>query len=86
MKQPNKNRKTKEELKTAAPLIQKIRSLDQKIAEQTKAVSEGADACTKEAGKIETDKQARVKEQEKRTAAEKTLDSSRVIHQRKCAG
>lgn len=66
--------KAKEELKTAAPLIQKIRSLDQKIAEQTKAVSEGADACTKEAGKIETDKQARVKEQEKRTAAEKTLE------------
>ena len=66
--------KAKEELKTAAPLIQKIRSLDQKIAEQTKAVSEGADACAKEAGKIETDKQARVKEQEKRTAAEKTLE------------
>jgi exonuclease SbcC len=66
--------KGKEELKTAAPLIQKIRSLDQKIAEQTKAVSEGADACTKETGKIETDKQARVKEQEKRTAAEKTLE------------
>ncbi|HMM37680.1 MAG TPA: AAA family ATPase [Desulfovibrio sp.] len=66
--------KAKEELKTAAPLIQKIRSLDQKIAEQIKAVSEGADACTKETGKIETDKQARVKEQEKRTAAEKTLE------------
>ena len=66
--------KAKEELKTAAPLIQKIRSLDQKIAEQTKAISEGADACTKEAGKIETDKQARVKEQEKRTTAEKKLE------------
>ena len=66
--------KSKEELKTAAPLIQKIRSLDQKIAEQTKAVSEGTDACTKEAAKIETDQQARVKEQEKRTAAGKTLE------------
>lgn len=70
--------KAKEELKTAAPLIQKIRSLDQKIAEQTKAVSEGADACTKEAGKIETDKQARVKEQEKRTATEKTLEAAEL--------
>lgn len=68
--------KSKEELKTAAPLIQKIRSIDQKTAEQTKAVSEGADACTKEAGKIETDKQARMKEQEKRTAAEKTLEAA----------
>ncbi len=70
--------KAKEELKTAAPLIQKIRSLDQKIAEQTKAVSEGADACTKESGKIETDKQARVKEKEKRTAAEKILEAAEL--------
>jgi len=66
--------KAKEELKTAAPLIRKIRSIDQKITEQTKAVSEGADACTKEAAKVETNKQARVKEGEKRTAAEKTLE------------
>jgi len=70
--------KSKEELKTAAPLIQKIRSIDQKIAGQTKAVSEGADTCTKEAGKIETDKQARGKEQEKRTAAEKTLEAAEL--------
>ena len=70
--------KAKEELKTAAPLIQKIRSLDQKIAEQTKAVSEGADACTKEAAKVETDKQTRVKELEKRTAAEKTLEAAEL--------
>jgi exonuclease SbcC len=70
--------KAKEELKTAAPLIQKIRSLDQKIAEQTKAVSEGADACTKEAEKIETNKQARLKEQEKRTATEKTLEAAEL--------
>ena len=70
--------KTKEELKKAAPLIQQIRSLDQKIAEQTKAVSEGANACTKEAEKIETEKQAWVKEQEKRTAAEKTLEAAEL--------
>ena len=70
--------KAKEELKTAAPLIQKIRSLDQRIAEQTKAVSEGANACTKEAKKIEIDKQVRVKEQEKRTAAEKTLETAEL--------
>ncbi len=64
---------TKEEVKTAAPLIRKIRSLDQKIAEQAKAVSEGSDACAKEAEKIETCKQVRAKEQKKLTAAEKTL-------------
>ncbi|WP_035240135.1 AAA family ATPase [Desulfobacter vibrioformis] len=70
--------KSKEDLKTAAPLIQKIRSLDQKIAEQTKTVSEGSDACTREAAKIETDKQARVKEQEKRTAAEKKMGAAEL--------
>jgi len=69
---------SKEELKAAAPLIQKIRSLDQKIAEQAKAVSEGTETCTKEAEKIEADNQARVKEQEKRTAAVKTLEASEL--------
>ncbi|MDA7742371.1 AAA family ATPase, partial [Francisellaceae bacterium] len=73
--------KAKEELKTEAPLIQKTRSLDQKIAEQKNAVSEGADAYTNEAGKIETDKQARVKEQEKKTAAEKTLEAAELYLQ-----
>ena len=68
--------KSKEELKAAAPLIQKIRSLDQKLAEQTKAESKDAETCAKEAAKIETDKQARVKEQEKRTASEKTLEAA----------
>jgi DNA repair protein SbcC/Rad50 len=68
--------KFKEDLKTAVPLIQKIRSLDQKIAEHAKDVSEGAETCTKETAKIETDKQARVKEQEKRTDVEKTLETA----------
>ena len=70
--------KAKEELKTAAPLILKIRSLDQKITQQTKAVSESDDACAKEAGKIETDKQSRVKELEKRIAAVKTLGAAEL--------
>ncbi len=70
----------KEERKTAAPLIQKIRLLDQKIAEQKKAISEGADACAKDAGKIEIHKQFRAKEQERRTAAEKKLgDTKRYL-------
>ncbi len=64
----------KKELKTAAPLIQKIRSLDQKLAEQKKTISEGAESCTKDAAKIDRDKQARAKEQKKRTQAEKTLE------------
>lgn len=66
--------KAKEELKTAAPLIRRIRALDQKIAEQTKAVTEAADACAKDVAKIKADKQIRVKELEKRNALGKTLE------------
>ncbi len=65
--------KIKEQLKAAAPLIQKIRSLDQKLAEQKKAVSESEESRKKVASKIDADKQARLKEQVKRTAAEKNL-------------
>ena len=65
---------TKAELTAAAPLIQKIRSMDQKIAEQTKAVSQGTDACSRDAAKIETGKKALAKELEKRTAAKKRLE------------
>ncbi len=68
----------KEELKTVAPLIQKIRSLDQKIAEQTKVVSESTDACTREAAKIESDKQARAKELQKRDEAEEKLKAAEL--------
>ncbi len=70
--------KAKEELKAAAPLIQKIRLLDQKISEQRKAVSEGIDVCTEEAAKIEEDKQAHQKELVKRTSAEKTLKAAEL--------
>ncbi len=66
--------KVKEELKTAAPLILKVRSLDQKLADQKKAVLEGEDSCQKDAEKIDADNQLKLKEQEKRSDAEKTLE------------
>ncbi len=66
--------KAKEALKTAAPLIRKIRFLEQKLAEQTKAVSQGNDACTRDAAKIENARQASLKELKKRTAVEQALD------------
>ena len=65
--------KAKEELNTQAPLIRKIRSLDQTIAEQAQAASESEETCSKEEKKINSDKQARVKEQKKRDEAETTL-------------
>ncbi len=68
--------KAKAELKAAAPLIQKIRALDQKLAEQKKTVSDGEKGCKKDAAKIEADKQTRIKEQKIRSKAEKDLDLS----------
>jgi len=63
----------KDALKTAAPLIQQVRSLDQTRTELAKAVEEGAEDCAKEAAKIDTDKQARQTAQEQRTTAETAL-------------
>ena len=66
--------KVKEELKVAAPLIQKVRSLDQKLTEQKKALSDGQESCNRDAEKIDADKQARLKEQEKHSEAQKSLE------------
>ena len=66
--------RAKEELKAAAPTLQKVRSLDQKLADQKKAVSEGDEGCKKDAAKIDADKKARLEEQEKRSKAYETLD------------
>ena len=66
--------KAKEELKAAAPLIQKIISLDQKLAEQKEIISEVGEHCKKDAAKIDAEKQARLKEHQKRTDAERNLE------------
>jgi exonuclease SbcC len=68
--------KAKDELTAAAPFIQKIRLLDQKLAEQKKAVSEDDESCRKDAARIAADKKIRLKEQEKRADAEKSLEYS----------
>ncbi len=66
--------KVKRELKAASPLIQKIRSLDQTLADQKNAVTEGEESCQKDAAKIDADKQAKLQEQEKLSEAQKTLE------------
>ncbi|WP_097011185.1 AAA family ATPase [Pseudodesulfovibrio profundus] len=66
--------RAKEELKAAALTLQKVRSLDQKLADQKKAVLEGDEGCKKDAAKIDADKKARLEEQEKRSKAHETLE------------
>jgi len=63
----------KEKLKTAAPILQKVRSLDEKLTEQKKAVLEGEEGYKKDAKKSESAQEARRKEQEKRANAYETL-------------
>lgn len=65
--------RAKAELEAALPLIRKVRSLDQTLADQKKAISKDEDSCRKDAIKIDVDKQAKLKEQVKRTDAEKNL-------------
>jgi exonuclease SbcC len=65
--------KYKEKLKVASPLIQKIRALDLKLADQARAISEGTKVCVRKAEKIETDKKIRAKEQRKLKDTEKKL-------------
>ena len=68
-----KTARAKAELKTAAPTLQKVRSLDQKLADQKKAVLEGDAGCKKDAAKIDADKEARLEELGKRSKAYETL-------------
>lgn len=66
--------RAKVELKAAAPTLKKVRSLDQKLADQKKAVSEGDQVCEKDVAKIESDKKVLIEEQKKRSRAHETLD------------
>ena len=64
----------KEELKKAAPVLQKIRALDQKLADQKKAVSQEDEGCKKAAAKIDADKKTRLQEQDKISKAHDARD------------
>ena len=64
----------REELKAAVPTLNKVRSLDQKLADQKKAIAEEDKACKRDAAKIEADKGNLLKEQERRVKAHETLE------------
>ncbi len=64
----------REELKAAVPTLNKVRSLDQKLADQKKATEDKA--CKRDAAKIEADKGNLLKEQERRESRLMRLLSS----------
>lgn len=63
----------KEELKATAATLQKVRSLDQKLVDQRKAVSEAIESCKTDADKIDAEKKVHLGEQGKRSNAQETL-------------
>lgn len=64
----------KEELKTASPVLQKVRALDQKLADQKKAVLEADNGIKKAAAEISVNKTKLAAEQEKRARAHQARD------------
>ena len=65
--------KAKEDLKAAAPLIQKVRSIDQRQADQKNIIKTGETDCKKDAAKIDDDRQIKIKEHDKRDKAGNNL-------------
>lgn len=66
--------RAKDALKAEMPTLQKVRSLEQKLADQKKAASEGDDSCRKAMARIDADKKSRFEEINKRANAHETLD------------
>lgn len=68
----------KQQLKAAAPLLQKIRSLDQQLHDQARIVLAEQDACEQDANKIEAAGKARQDEAQKQARAREQLDRVNV--------
>jgi exonuclease SbcC len=68
-------RKAKEALESVLPVIQRVCILDQNIIDQNKSLVDAAESCKKEAEKIETDKETRRKQSDKRSDAKKNLEA-----------
>lgn len=66
--------RVKAELKTAMPMLQKIRLLDQKLADWRKAILDSENDCRQEAARIDANLNLRLGIQEKRARACETRD------------
>ncbi|MEN8140199.1 MAG: AAA family ATPase [Thermodesulfobacteriota bacterium] len=67
------SRAAKEERQQTAPIIQKVRLLDQKLTEQKKAVVEGEGSCRKYGAEIAADRLRQGEEEKKRAGARNDL-------------
>ncbi len=67
--------KAKEALKTAAPLIRKVRALDQTLADLKKGVESGEKECQKDAASIEEGRKRQAQEQANRKVIQKQVNA-----------
>ena len=65
---------SKEELKAARSIWQRVRSLDQKLAELEKDVLKRDESCKGEASRIDSHRRSRLEEQEKRSRVQEALE------------
>jgi exonuclease SbcC len=65
--------RTKKALKTASPLLQKVRLLDQKVLDLRKAVTDTDADCQRDATKVAADNEARLHAEESGTKARQAL-------------
>ena len=65
--------RVKEELKAAAPVLQKVRSLDQQLSDLKKSIAKGGEECGRDAAKIDADARDRLEERKKQAAALEAL-------------
>ncbi|NLX19049.1 MAG: AAA family ATPase [Desulfobulbus sp.] len=68
--------RVREELKVSAPLLQKVRLLDQRLADQRQAVTEAEEACARDVLKLEEERKILVREHHRRTGAGKQLEQA----------
>ena len=68
--------RAREELTAAAPVLRKVRLLDQQLAERKKAAAEAEEACARDMAKLGAARQARLRELERRAGAGETLEAA----------
>ncbi len=68
--------RVKEELKAVAPVLQKVRSLDQQLSDSKKSIAKGEAECGRDAAKIDADTRDRLEERKKQAAA---LEALRLV-------
>ena len=69
--------RAREELTAAAPVLRKVRLLDQQLAERKKAAAEAEEACARDKAKLGAVRQTRLRELERRAGVGEALEAAK---------